>query len=178
MYTRHGDKGDTGLFGAKRVPKDSKRIEAYGTIDELNSFIGLAIASSGRKQTTADLRTLQNILFVAGGDLASEGSGDRVPRITDRDVEWVEGRTDSLLAELPRLANFILPGGSELAARLHVARTVCRRAERRVVTLATGESVNPQMVPFLNRLSSYLFNLARYANAVEGIREEPWKKRK
>ena len=179
MYTRRGDKGDTGLFGAKRVSKDAKRIEAYGTIDELNSCIGLAIAVSNHKRISNELRTVQNRLLVAGGDLATEESGgtrDRVPRIKMEDVEWLEARIDSLHAKLPRLANFILPGGSVLSAQLHLARAVCRRAERRVVTLSAAEGINPEMVPFLNRLSTYLFNLARYANSLEGVGDELWKK--
>ena len=180
MYTRGGDKGETGLFGAKRVTKDSTRIEAYGTVDELNSSIGVVVSLSDRAEISDDLKAIQNRLFVAGGDLASEFSSDeergRVPRIRREDTEWLERRVDDLQTKLPRLTSFILPGGSKLSAHIHLARAICRRAERRVVGLSNVEKINPEMIPFLNRLSTYLFNLARYANALEGIRDEPWKK--
>jgi cob(I)alamin adenosyltransferase len=179
LYTRGGDKGETGLFGAKRVAKDSQRIEAYGTIDELNSCIGLAIAASNHDELSADLKAVQRILFTAGGDLASVYSTDsernRVPRIGNEDTRWLEQRIDHFQTKLPRLTVFILPGGSTLSAHLHLARAICRRAERRVVSLNGVEKINPELIPFLNRLSTYLFNLARYANALDRVRDEPWK---
>ncbi len=180
MYTRGGDKGATGLFGAKRVAKASQRIEAYGTVDELNSCIGVAIAVCNRDEIIEELKAVQRRLFTTGGDLSSEYSTekerDRVPRIEKDDTEWLERRIDDLQTKLPRLTVFILPGGSSLSAHLHLARTICRRAERRVVGLGDAEKINPELIPFLNRLSTYLFNLARYANALEEIEDEPWKK--
>jgi cob(I)alamin adenosyltransferase len=178
MYTRGGDKGETGLYGSKRVAKDSPRVEAYGTVDELNSCIGVAVSSSSRPEISEQLRWVQGRLFVAGADLASErpseGTADRVPRIAKEDTQRLEGMIDRFQAELPRLTKFILPGGSALSANLHLARSVCRRAERAVVSLARSEDVNPELVPFLNRLSTYLFNAARYGNVLEGVRDEIW----
>ncbi len=178
MYTRGGDRGETGLYGSKRVAKDSQRVEAYGTVDELNSCIGVAVASSVQEEVSRDLRWVQGRLFVAGADLASErptgGRQDRVPRIGKEDVGKLEAMIDGLQAKLPSLTKFILPGGSALSANLHLARSVCRRAERTVVSLSKKEDVNPEMVPFLNRLSTYLFNAARSANVLEGVEDEVW----
>ncbi|MDA4114150.1 MAG: cob(I)yrinic acid a,c-diamide adenosyltransferase [Thaumarchaeota archaeon] len=178
MYTRGGDRGETGLYGSKRVAKDSRRVEAYGTVDELNSCIGVAVSSSGRGEVSEQLRWVQGRLFVAGADLASErpleGQPDRVPRIGKKDTERLEAMVDRFQTELPRLTKFILPGGSALSANLHLARSVCRRAERTVVSLAKSEDVNPELVPFLNRLSTYLFNAARYGNLLEGVKDEVW----
>ncbi|MGA2664809.1 MAG: cob(I)yrinic acid a,c-diamide adenosyltransferase [Nitrososphaerales archaeon] len=180
MYTRGGDKGETGLYGPKRVAKDSPRVEAYGTVDELNCCIGAALARCGREEVAAPLKWVQGRLFVAGADLASEvpagGAPDRVPRIAKKDTERLEAMVDEIQTRLPRLTSFILPGGTALSADLHLARAVCRRAERAVVSLTSGEGgVNPDLVPFLNRLSTYLFNAARYANALEGVQDEVWK---
>jgi cob(I)alamin adenosyltransferase len=181
MYTRGGDSGETSLFGAKRVAKDSRRVEAYGTVDELNCCIGLAIATSVREEISEPLREIQNRLFVVGADLAADapqGEGlDRVPRIGKDDIKWLEERIDDLLEKLPRLTNFILPGGSLLSANLQIARAICRRAERRVVSIGREEKTNPEIVPFLNRLSTYLFDLSRYANSLEGLPDQHWKKR-
>jgi cob(I)alamin adenosyltransferase len=178
LYTRGGDKGETSLYGANRVAKDSLRVEAYGTVDELNSVVGLAIASSKRDEISKPLKKIQSALFTAGADLATvtERTPRSVPKIGKKDTKWLESMVDDLQLKLPRLTAFVLPGGSETSARLHVARSVCRRAERRVVALAKSETVNPEMVPYLNRLSTYLFDLARYANLVEGVRDEPWKR--
>jgi cob(I)alamin adenosyltransferase len=179
LYTRGGDKGATSLFGAKRVAKDSQRIEAVGAVDELNSCIGVAITVIDSDEMIADLKAVQRQLFTTGGDLSSEYSTDaeraRVPRIEKEDTEWLEQRIDGLQTKLPRLMVFILPGGSVPSAHLHLARAICRRAERRVVGLSRVEKINPELIPFLNRLSTYLFNLARHANVLEGIEDEPWK---
>jgi len=178
LYTRRGDKGETSLFGAARVPKDSPIVEAYGTIDELNSFIGVIIAECKDKKVSTQLKEVQKMLFVAGADAASEfRSGDRVPRIGDSDTARLEEMTDPLVEELPKLRNFILPGGSKTAAQLQFARTLCRRAERRIVTASKILEMNPALLPFFNRLSSYLFNLSRLANKRAGKVEEVWKGR-
>jgi cob(I)alamin adenosyltransferase len=178
LYTRGGDKGETGLYGSKRVPKDSPRVEAYGTIDELNSCIGIAISLCEADDIAKQLKKVQRWLFVSGADLASElpkrTQKDRVPRIGARDTKELERMIDELVSKVPRLTKFILPGGGRLAAQLHFARSVCRRAERRVVTLSRGERINPEIVPFMNRLSTYLFDLARWANAREGKPDEVW----
>lgn len=179
MYTRGGDKGETGLYGAARVAKDSLRVEAYGTIDELNCSIGVAVAACERKEISGPLKRIQADLFAAGADLATEFAGKggaRVPRIGKKDTERLENMVDELQEKLPRLTNFILPGGGRLSASLHFARAVCRRAERRVVALGRAERINPEMVPYLNRLSTYLFNAARYADVLEGVEDEAWKR--
>ena len=176
MYTRRGDGGETSLYGPKRVHKDDLRVEAYGTIDELNSLLGAVIAQAKGKETVGSLVEVQRMLFVAGGDAACElGGPQKVPRITHSDTARIEAMTDALLAELPPLKNFILPGGSQTGALLQVARAVCRRAERRVVTASRSYEMNPELRPFFNRLSSYLFNLSRWANKAAGKRETVWK---
>ena len=182
MYTRRGDKGETSLFGSRRVSKDSPRIEAYGAIDELNSCIGVAISFSTSESVSTPLKSVQRLLFVAGADLATElaarGEGETVPRISKEDTRWLEKESDDLLAKLPPLKNFILPGGSPAASNLQLARSVCRRAERRIVAVGRVEPINPELLPFVNRLSTYLFNLARYSNFTEGRHEEVWKNKK
>jgi cob(I)alamin adenosyltransferase len=178
LYTRGGDKGETSLYGASRVPKDSPRVDAYGTIDELNSCIGAAIADCRHEEVSRPLKRIQAELFTAGADLAAElgaEGGARVPRIEKKDTAQLEKLVDELQGKLPRLTSFILPGGSRLSSSLHLARAVCRRAERRVVTLSRAEKINPEIVPFFNRLSTYLFNLARYANVLEGVEDEVWR---
>jgi len=176
MYTRRGDRGETSLYGAKRVPKDSPRIEACGAIDELNSVIGVVLASARGKEGITKLKEIQRMLFVAGADASAElGDSANVPRITPSDTKTLETMTDELLEDLPTLKNFILPGGSPTAAGLHHARAVCRRAERRLLTASRAEQMNPELLPFFNRLSSYLFNLARLANRKAGKKEEIWK---
>jgi len=174
MYTRRGDRGETSLHGPKRVPKDSPRIEACGAIDELNSLIGVVLAGAKAKEGVAKLKEIQRMLFVAGADAASE-LGDPAPRISPSDTKALESMTDELLEGLPTLRNFILPGGTTTAAGLHHARAVCRRAERRLLTASRSEQMNPELLPFFNRLSSYLFNLARLANRRAGKKEEVWK---
>jgi len=179
LYTRRGDTGETGLYGSKRVRKNSPRVEAYGNIDELNSCIGLASSDSRHKSIEEELKWVQGRLFVAGADLATEtggrGKASSVPRISEQDTKVLERYIDDMQRRLPKLNNFILPGGSELSAKLHLARSVCRRAERSVVSLSNGEKVNPELIPFLNRLSTYLFNAAREANRLEGRNDEVWR---
>ena len=175
MYTRKGDDGETSLYGARRVKKDDPRIEAYGTIDELNSLLGVVIAESDEKTTTAPLKEIQRLLFVSGADMAAQKSERGVPRIAPSDTARLESMTDELLSKLPSLRNFILPGGSPTGARLQLARTVCRRAERRILTASSAEPINPELLRFFNRLSSYLFNLSRTANWAAGAKEDVWK---
>ena len=175
MYTKRGDKGETSLYGPRRVQKDSPRVEAYGTIDELNSILGAVISKCDDPKTSSDLKDVQRMLFVAGGDAASDLDANDVPRIGPEDTLKVERMTDELLNTLPPLKNFILPGGTETGAMLHVARTVCRRAERRLLSASRSEEMNPELLPFFNRLSSYLFNLSRHVNAAKGKDEDVWK---
>jgi len=176
LYTRRGDKGETSLYGPRRVQKDNPRVEAYGTIDELNSLLGVVIAGSRDRVVTAPLKEIQKMLFIAGGDAASEIRGQaEAPRIGPTHTKRLEGMTDELLDRLPPLANFILPGGTRAGATIQLARSVCRRAERRIVSASKTEEMNPELLPFFNRLSSYLFNLSRLANQKAGRKEEVWK---
>jgi cob(I)alamin adenosyltransferase len=180
VYTRTGDDGTTGLGGGQRVGKDSARIEAYGTVDEVNSVLGVALASGLSEAIAEPLRNVQNELFHLGSDLCilEEDKAKRpVPRIEERHVLALEELMDRLSEELPPLENFILPGGSPGAAHLHVARTVCRRAERLVVALARSESVGPWTVRYLNRLSDALFVMARHENRRRGVSDVLWNSR-
>lgn len=172
IYTRTGDDGTTGLVDGSRLPKHAARMQAVGDVDEANSAIGLAaVVAEGALH--ADLVRLQNDLFDLGADLATPLGGiggedftpsDMVLRIVPAQADWVEARIDALNAGLQPLTSFVLPGGSELAARLHLARTVARRAERSMTALAATEPVNPAALAFVNRLSDYLFTAARVAN--------------
>jgi cob(I)alamin adenosyltransferase len=175
LYTRRGDKGETSLYGPRRVRKDDPLVEAYGTIDELNSLLGVVVAGSKDHAMNRSLREVQRMLFVAGGDAACDlGGSQKVPRISLEDTSKIEKMTDQLAAKLPALSNFILPGGTSEGAMLQLARSVCRRAERRIVTASKSQAVNPELLPFFNRLSSYLFNLSRWANKKAGKKEDLW----
>lgn len=176
IYTRTGDSGETSLFGGGRIAKDDARIEAYGTIDELNAFLGVARASWPSSPIDAQLERVQSDLFDIGAFLASPGS-DRFRSIAAPRIVQLEHAIDAMESELVALTGFIVPGGSAAAAHLHVARTVCRRAERRVIAL---NDPSPQMqttIAYLNRLSDYLFVAARLANAKHGVKDVPWKQR-
>jgi cob(I)alamin adenosyltransferase len=154
LYTRRGDSGETSLYGSKRVPKDSPRVEAYGAIDELNSLLGVVIAESRDRKINASLKEIQTLLFVAGADAACELRGaNPIPRISQADTLRIEKMTDDILAELPTLKNFILPGGTVAGAHLQLARAVCRRAERRILTASRSEEMNPDLLPFFNSLT-------------------------
>lgn len=181
VTTRLGDRGETGLGSNRRVPKDDPRVEAVGTVDELNSAIGVALAGGGLEAETADrLRRVQNELFHLGADLCiPEEDKARFPgpKIEARHVEALDEFQERLVAEVGPLSNFVLPGGTPGAAHLHVARTVCRRAERRVVTLARAAAVDPEVVRYLNRLSDVLFNMARLETARKGVPEPVWDSR-
>ncbi len=177
IYTRTGDRGDTGLIGGRRIPKDQVRVEAYGAVDELNAHLGVVRAEAADAETADLLDELQHRLFDLGAELATpaDAAGAASP-IGDEAVARLERAIDRLQERLPPLREFILPGGTPLAASLHVARTVCRRAERRLVTLAREEPVRPALLRYLNRLSDLLFVLARAANARAGRPDVIWKK--
>jgi cob(I)alamin adenosyltransferase len=180
VYTRTGDDGTTGLGAGGRVAKDSPRIEAYGTVDELNSQIGIVLASGVNDEIAAALRSIQNDLFHLGSDLCvpeEEKERRPVPSIEERHIAGLESLMDRLSEELPPLENFVLPGGAPGAAQLHVARTVCRRAERLLVTLARREPVGPHTVKYLNRLSDALFVMARHENKRRGVPDVLWDSR-
>ena len=178
IYTKTGDEGLTGLGGGQRVPKDSIRVETYGTVDELNSQIGVALATGLCDRLAVELPAIQNELFDLGSDLATPADSQArhpVPTVEVRHVEKLERLIDELNAIVGPLANFLLPGGSPGAAQLHVARTVCRRAERAATTLARDETVGPTVLPYLNRLSDALFVMARYENHERGVSEPLWR---
>lgn len=177
IYTKTGDKGDTSLFGGQRVPKDALRIEAYGTIDELNSVLGMVLAKSSDKRVNDILIVVQKELFALGADLATpRSSASRtIRRFEAKDAHPLEKIIDGLESHLKPLKSFILPGGSGGAAQIHFARTVCRRAERAVVRLSRNEDIGDGITVYLNRLSDLLFVLARYANRVAGNPETKWK---
>lgn len=178
IYTRSGDDGTTALGGRQRVPKDHLRVEAYGAVDELNALLGLARAQGLSHRLQETLAGIQNDLLHLGADLAfpPEGEG-QVPRIEAHHIVGLEELIDQLNQEVGPLENFILPGGAPGAAALHVARTVCRRAERRVVSLASREKTRADNLRYLNRLSDLLFMMARYENKQQGNEESLWDSR-
>ena len=180
IYTKTGDKGKTALYGGDRVAKNHPRLDAYGTVDELNSQIGLAAAFIKDDELKKILIDLQIDLFDLGGDLATplENEKIKINRINDGYIEKLETLIDKLQAVLPELKVFILPGGGIAAGQLHVARTICRRAERETVSLSENFDINEKVVVYLNRLSDLLFVLARYANFLEKISEPVWEPRK
>jgi len=181
IYTRAGDEGETGLYRGGRIPKDSPRIAAYGTIDELNSVLGWVRSLGIDADSDALLARIQHDLFIIGADLSTPVEavkpGDQVMRLAYGAESFLEAAIDRLDELLEPLRRFILPGGSEPAAALHVARTICRRAERDVVALARKENVNPIIVIYLNRLSDFLFTLAREMNRQAGRPDVPWESR-
>jgi len=179
IYTRTGDGGETGLFGGDRVSKASARVEAYGDVDELNSVLGVArlhrFGKGGDDDFDRLLAGIQSRLFDLGAELAnSKGKDLGIPPVDDEDITKMERAIDRAEEEVPPLKVFVVPGGSPLAAHLHVARTVCRRAERRVVTLGAETTLRPEIVRYLNRLSDLLFTLARLANHRAGLADVPW----
>ncbi len=190
IYTRTGDAGSTSLFGGRRVSKTHPRVAAYGAVDELNAVLGLATASVGAdggieapdddatKALVSRLRAIQARLFDVGADLATppdEATDAHVTRMHDAWVEELESEMDVMTATLPPLTSFILPGGVRLAAELHLARTVCRRAERKVIAAAeAGQEINEDVLRYLNRLSDWLFVAARHANGMAGVTDVPW----
>src|SRR6266853_2716819 len=184
IYTKRGDAGETSLVGGQRVPKDDSRIEAYGTVDELNAFVGLAAVSCGEDARLAPLasilRRVQHELFNLGSILATqpEDVHPNQPRITAAEVAQLEREIDSMNTDLSPLRSFVLPGGTRLSAELHATRTICRRAERLTVALASEQSVPPEAIQYLNRLSDAMFVWSRWANHVLGAPEELWEPNK
>ena len=178
IYTKTGDEGMTGLGGGQRVPKDSQRVETYGTVDELNSQIGVAVATGLCERLTSELTLIQNELFDLGSDLATPATSQArhpVPTVEPRHIEKLERLIDEFNEVVGALTNFLLPGGSPGAAQLQVARTVCRRAERSATTLARDETIGATVLPYLNRLSDALFVMARYENHQRGVAEPLWR---
>ena len=180
IYTKSGDKGTTGLYGGGRVSKHSPRIAAYGDVDELNSLLGIARAASAHKPLQDTLGEIQSTLFTLGAQLASPQVDPKIEVITSAHVDSLERQIDVVSETLPEMRSFILPGGSQSSAYLHLARTVCRRAERSVVALSQipNEPVDHWLLTYINRLSDLLFVLARLANQLERIPDIPWKPKK
>jgi cob(I)alamin adenosyltransferase len=176
IYTKTGDKGDTSLFSGGRVPKHHLRVESYGTIDELNSILGVVRSAKPSTKANIWLEQVQNQLFHLGADLATplDAKADWVVRVEAEQVEWLEQTIDEMTADLEPLSNFVLPGGTPAAAHLHIARTVCRRAERRVSALQQDEDISEYAIAYINRLSDWLFTLARYENKQAGESEAKW----
>lgn len=175
IYTKTGDTGETSLYGGSRVPKDERRIEAYGTVDELNSLLGQCLSHNPTDRIRDILNAIQKQLFRVGADLATpDDANARIERLDETVIYEMEAWIDGLQEKLPPLKHFILPGGAVTGASLHMARTVCRRAERIVVTCHSQEPVNPLIITYLNRLSDLLFVMARYENQQQNEPETPW----
>ena len=183
IYTKTGDKGSTGLYGGTRVPKYNLRIEAYGTVDELNAHIGLVKAQIENEKLSSELLKIQNDLFTLGAMLATPKEKEvlksgkerlNIPKITMDDILALEGSIDKMNETLPEMKYFVLPGGSVLVSNCHIARCVCRRAERISVDLSEKEAIDPIILTYQNRLSDYLFVLARKLTYDQNIEETPW----
>ena len=178
IYTKTGDKGQTGLFGGTRVSKADIKIEAYGTVDELNAYIGLVAEQPINSERVELLRLIQVSLFNVGSQLASDGSSNmELPNVTSTDIEELEAAIDEMNEQLEPMKNFILPGGTESASYCHIARTICRRAERSVIRYYELRESDLTIIAYLNRLSDYLFVLARLMVREAGAAEIPWKPR-
>lgn len=181
IYTKTGDKGGTSLIGGVRVPKSHIRIESYGTVDELNSYLGMVSDACGNAEIGEQLREIQDRLFTIGAALATDPGKEikmKLPGLHEGDTEWLEQHIDKMNEELPEMRSFILPGGHMAASMCHVARCVCRRAERICVAMQEdNEPVQPLVIQYLNRLSDYLFVLCRYITHINGAKEIPWRAR-
>jgi cob(I)alamin adenosyltransferase len=178
IYTKTGDSGKTSLNSPQRIPKNNIRVEAYGTIDELNSVLGIVMTHDFPDSIKLDIEKIMNLLFQVGSDLATpfESPMDKkIKRIDENDISYLEKLIDDYDKELPELRNFILPGGSQPSAYINLARTVARRAERRIVALSDSEEINLNIIKFINRLADYLFVAARYVNLKLNIKEKIWK---
>ncbi len=177
IYTKEGDGGETSLYGGQRVLKDALRVETYGTVDECNALLGVALTLIEDAEARATLTRIQGELFEVGADLATPlAKGETVPRVQAEETARLEAEIDRFEAELPPLRHFILPGGSPGGAALHQARAVCRRVERRLVALGQAEAVNPEVARYVNRLSDHLFVLARLVNSRAGAPETIWER--
>ena len=177
IYTKSGDEGETSLFGGQRVKKYHMSIQAYGTIDELNSWCGLVKDHLSNSDQVQQFNLIQDILFVIGSHLASNGDEkliSKLPAINQNSVSVLENAIDQMEKELPQMKNFILPGGHFLSSYCHLSRCVCRRAERLIIELKETVNVNAIIIKFLNRLSDYFFVLSRYVLLKNGIAEQPW----
>jgi len=175
IYTKTGDSGETALYGGQRVLKNALRVETYGTVDECNAALGLALTFPIGPEASAIVTRIQGELFELGADLATPiVRGEIVPRMQPEETARLEAEIDRLEADLPPLRRFILPGGSQSGAALHLARTLCRRAERHLVTLAQHEEINPEALRYLNRVSDHLFVLARWVNHQAEATETEW----
>src|SRR3989344_7582308 len=179
IYTKTGDSGTTSLFGGKRLSKNDARVEAYGTVDELNSLLGIILAENPQAEVIKKVIRVQKELFVLGSDLSTPLEIKiKVPRITKAYITRLEKEIDQMENNLPKLKNFILPGGSKTGAKLHFARSIARRAERAIAALSSKEKINRNAQIYINRLSDWLFVLARYVNKLEKKSEVIWKGRK
>ncbi len=181
IYTKTGDKGGTSLIGGVRVPKNNIRIESYGTVDELNSFIGMVRDAANNNDISVMLQEIQDRLFTIGSILATNPDKEvkmKLPDLHDADVTWLEQRIDEMNEVLPEMRAFILPGGNLASSTCHVARCVCRRAERICVDMQeNNETISPLVIQYLNRLSDYLFVLARYISHINNAPEIEWRAR-
>lgn len=181
IYTKTGDKGSTSLIGGVRVPKNHIRIESYGTVDELNSYLGMVNDMAQQAQISEWLREIQDRLFTVGSVLATNPDKEvkmKLPDVHDEDVQWLEQRIDEMNEHLPEMRSFIIPGGNLASSTCHVARCVCRRAERICVGMQEqGEQIPELIVRYLNRLSDFLFVLCRYLTHINGAEELPWRAR-
>ncbi|MBO5764126.1 MAG: cob(I)yrinic acid a,c-diamide adenosyltransferase [Bacteroidales bacterium] len=181
LYTKTGDKGTTSLVGGKRVPKNHPRVEAYGDVDELISYIGVVISDTTFDDVIKDLKKIQEDLMLISAHFASDGSAKALKNVTEGDIDFLENGIDNLTAQLPPLKAFVIPGAPRVSSECHVARTVCRRCERHALAIGTGGENNTQVtdsveigVRYLNRLSDYLFTLARYLCVKNSEKEEFW----
>jgi len=179
IYTKKGDKGNTSLLGGKVVPKNHLKIIAYGTVDELNAYLGLVRIKVSNKAIQDNLIKIQNELFTIGSNLAVDSSRSKIkiPLLTQEMVADLELKIDDMNNELPEIKSFLLPGGNEIVALCHIARCVCRRAERHIVTLDKVEKIQSELIKYLNRLSDYLFTLSRFLTKELKAQEIPWNHR-
>lgn len=179
IYTKKGDKGTTGILGGTRLAKHHLRIEAYGTVDELNAFVGALRDAVDASQHRQDLLKIQEELFTVGSQLAADPVKNKMklPMISEEDVLYLEQRMDAMEEQLPEMRSFVLPGGHATVSAAHICRTVCRRAERLCSALGENEPVNPLILRYLNRLSDYFFVLSRMLTQELGAEEIPWKPR-
>jgi cob(I)alamin adenosyltransferase len=181
IYTKTGDKGSTSLIGGTKVPKNDIRIETYGTVDELNSWIGLINDQLNHEELRDELKEIQDRLFTIGSSLATDAEKEskmKLPDLNNSDIEFLEKKIDAMTAALPLMKNFILPGGHVTVSSIHITRCVCRRAERLAVNMQQHELfVDEKVIQYLNRLSDYLFTLARFVTQKLGVEEIPWKAR-